>query len=111
MPGPGAYTGDRKNEGPKFGFGSSSKASSIFVSKNTPGPGTYTSRSMTSDAGAAHYSMTPRRPDFTPGYSKFGPGPGTYTRNYKEKSPAFSLGRSKRKDVTKMDGVPGPGNY
>jgi hypothetical protein len=56
--------------------------------------------------------MTPRRPDFSPSFSKAGPGPGAYEgRNLIKRSPAFSLGRSQRTDFTKSDNIPGPGNY
>ncbi|KAL4429946.1 hypothetical protein ABPG74_000312 [Tetrahymena malaccensis] len=111
-PGPGSYSRMLMNsvEGPKFGFGTSTRDDFNHTSyKQSPGPGNYNlNSSFNSSKG---FSMSFRQK--LPGDQEKVPGPGTYNPSLimRKSSPAFKIGTSLRgKDYTDQS-QPGPGAY
>lgn len=109
-PGPGAYTGDKKQKfiPPKWGIGTSSRGS-LAVSK-VPGPGNYESKN-TNDS--SKYSMAQKLSYGSP--DKFGstPGPGAYqpsTALQKAHAPNYPMGM-KTDYINDNQKMPGPGSY
>ncbi|CDW82018.1 UNKNOWN [Stylonychia lemnae] len=116
IPGPGQYSLDHNNLGPKVGFGTSTrdkggiKSDSRFV----PGPGQY-SHDDTLGKSAAKVSMKFRPNTQGNQRSLDIPGPGQYNPNLssvKSQTPGSKIGTGQRNGLTSKDGnLPGPGHF
>lgn len=104
VPGPGTYSVDKKDLGPKWGFGSQSRDNIFKI--EVPGPGTYNMPSSQSNRG---FSMTGRKPDSPKDQN---PGPGAYNpAPVRPKSPNWTLGKSPKGESRNNSMAPGPGAY
>ena len=105
VPGPGTYSTDVKDKGPKWGFGSQSRENVFKI--DVPGPGTYNMPNSLSNRGC---TMTGRQSDSPIDNT---PGPGAYNpTSVRPKSPNWSLGKSPRISSTSSSKfAPGPGAY
>ena len=117
-PGPGQYapgTSDiYKTQAPKYGFGSELRGNDPInkIKALLPGPGQYGYAPKVT-RNAPGYSLTPRRPDTTPGVGRTSPGPGNYNPSddfSKKKMPRCKFGSSTR-TAFKRDGGPSPDAY
>jgi Sperm-tail PG-rich repeat len=103
-PGPGDYNLKNTLAGPGWGFGNSQRVSKY--ENNIPGPGSYPIKSSMNHTS---YSMVPRRP-IIESIEKT-PGPGSYKSQSLDKSPTFTVGKSKRQPINNYSIAPGPGAY
>ena len=105
VPGPGAYTQQRKADAsPQWKFGSQSK--DTYRPSEAPGPGAYEAKAPKSKGGAA--IITSRH---SVEKKEAVPGPGTYEPTLGKKAPQYSVGSGPRGDLSNRAGEPGPGQY
>lgn len=103
FPGPGAYRSTGDLDGPKYGFGTESRAKEYRGA--SPGPGAY---SITSSQDRKAFSMSGRRNSV----SKFDtPGPGAYDQSSHLLSPSYRFGTGGRGSTAHGKDIPGPGSY
>jgi len=109
-PGPGAYDPkDHKAEGPKITMGAKIKIATE-ENKNDIGPGQYDPNEDIRHWKAPEYSMPGRYED----KKKVEEGPGFLYPNIdltREKKPEWGMGKEERRDLSKVDIVPGVGEY
>lgn len=102
-------------EGPRYGFGTSSRDRMSRTQAGEPGPGQYNARGVFDEGNSKNsgWTLVPRRPQSASAASLRVPGPGSYTPEVmKRTAPSYRIGSASRdgiaRDYTK---APGPGNY
>lgn len=104
-PGPGRYSVESLLNGPKWAFGTSGR--NYSGSRNqSPGPGSYSIMNKWISSGYTIQGRYKNLKEFNP------PGPGAYSPSFnKDKSSAWTMGRSARSTFQGKFMSPGPGAY
>lgn len=109
VPGPGAYEKEPNEVGPKYSFGNEKKEKRNLIG-DVPPPWAYDIPGLTEELkNKPGKTIGPKC--WVPVKDSGAPGPGAYEPKPSETSFHFSVGNGKRSNFTKINKLPGPGEY